>query len=160
MTAETPFHDALASLLASPASEGVRSLEVRWIFPGRLEAAVAGWFGRFPATLESREDTYLLDPRWRGLSVKFRGGGPLEVKAYRGSPGVLDVAARACGQLEYWRKWSFPDRRPAGTALRRPGRRRCASSGASAGSRWAAGRWWYAGPRRARCRCARWNSPG
>lgn len=130
MTAETPFHGALASLLASPASEGVRSLEVRWIFPGRLEAAVAGWFGRFPATLESREDTYLLDPRWRGLSVKFRGGGPLEVKAYRGSPGVLDVAARARGQLEYWRKWSFTDRRlsrdrvqPPGTAAVRKQRR-------------------------------------
>ena len=30
-----------------PVIEGVRSLEVRWIFPGQLEAAVAGWFGRF-----------------------------------------------------------------------------------------------------------------
>ena len=33
----------------SPVTEGVRSLEVRWIFPGQLESAVAGWFGRFPA---------------------------------------------------------------------------------------------------------------
>ena len=31
-------------------TEGFRSLEVRWIFPGRLETAVAGWFGRFPIT--------------------------------------------------------------------------------------------------------------
>jgi len=31
----------------SPVAEGVRSLEVRWIFPGQLENAVAGWFGRF-----------------------------------------------------------------------------------------------------------------
>jgi hypothetical protein len=38
-------------------TEGVRSLEVRWILPGQLEAAVAGWFGRFPAGVESREDT-------------------------------------------------------------------------------------------------------
>ena len=46
----------------SPVSEAVHSLEVRWIFPGQLEAAVAGWFARFPARTESREDTYLLDP--------------------------------------------------------------------------------------------------
>ena len=52
-------------------SSGVRSLEVRWIFPGRLEAAVAEWFGRFPARVESREDTYLLDPQLPG-----GGGGP------------------------------------------------------------------------------------
>jgi hypothetical protein len=75
-------------------SEGVRSLEVRWIFPGQLAAAVAGWFERFPAETESREDTYLLDPPLPGLSVKIRGGQALEVKAYRGSPGILEVAGR------------------------------------------------------------------
>ena len=92
----------------SPVTEGVRSLEVRWIFPGQLEAAVAGWFGRFPAGAESREDTYLLDPQLPGLSVKVRGGRALEVKAYRGSPGILEVAGRARGRLESWQKWSFP----------------------------------------------------
>jgi hypothetical protein len=51
----------------NPVTEAVRSLEVRWIFPGQLEAAVARWFGRFPAGTESREDTYLLDPQLRGL---------------------------------------------------------------------------------------------
>jgi hypothetical protein len=91
-----------------PVTEGVRSLEVRWIFAGQLEAAVAGWFGRFPARTESREDTYLLDPQLRGLSVKVRGGEALEVKAYRGSPGILEVAGRARGRLESWQKWSFP----------------------------------------------------
>ena len=30
-------------------AEGMRSLEVRWILPGQLEAAVTGWFTRFPA---------------------------------------------------------------------------------------------------------------
>jgi len=89
-------------------TEGVRSLEVRWIFPGQLEAAVAGWFGRFPARVESRQDTYLLDPQLRGLSVKVRGGGALEVKAYRGSPGILEVPGRARGHMEAWHKWSFP----------------------------------------------------
>ena len=89
-------------------TEGVRSLEVRWIFPGQMEAAVAGWLERFPARMESREDTYLLDPPLRGLSVKVRGGGALEVKAYHGSPGILDVEGRARGRLESWQKWSFP----------------------------------------------------
>ncbi len=91
-----------------PVTEGIDSLEVRWIFPGQLETAVAGWFARFPAVMESREDTYLLDPQLRGLSVKVRGGGALEVKVYRGSPGILEVAGRARGRLEAWQKWSFP----------------------------------------------------
>jgi hypothetical protein len=99
MTAEPP---------GSPVAEGVRSLEVRWIFPGQLEAAVAGWFGRFPARTESREDTYLLDPRLRGLSVKVRGAAALEVKVYRGSPGILEVGGRARGRMQAWQKWSFP----------------------------------------------------
>ena len=69
---------------------------------------MAGWFGRFPARTESREDIYLLDPPLPGLSVKVRGGGALEVKVYRGSPGILEVAGRACGHMESWQKWSFP----------------------------------------------------
>ena len=99
MTTEPP-----GSLL----TEGVRSLEVRWIFPGQLETSVIGWFARFPTRTESREDTYLLDPQLRGLSVKVRGGAALEVKAYRGSPGILDVTGRARGHLVSWQKWSFP----------------------------------------------------
>ena len=87
-------------------AEGTESLEVRWIFPGRLDAAVSGWFRRFPAWVESREDTYLLSPEPRGLSVKIRGGRALEAKAYRGSPGSLDVAGRARGRMESWRKWT------------------------------------------------------
>jgi hypothetical protein len=108
MTAEPP---------ASPVTEAVCSLEVRWIFPGQLEAAVAGWFGRFPARTESRDDTYLLDPPLPGLSVKVRGGGALEVKIYRGSPGILEVAGRARGHLQAWQKWSFafsPPRQDSG----------------------------------------------
>jgi hypothetical protein len=103
MTAEPP---------QSPVTDALRSLEVRWIFAGQLKAAVAGWFGRFPAGTESREDTYLLDPQLPGLSVKIRGGGALEVKAYQGSPGTLEVAGRARGRMESWQKWSFPFRPP------------------------------------------------
>jgi hypothetical protein len=89
-------------------TETVGSLEVRWIFPGQLETAVAGWFARFLAGTESREDIYLLDPQLRGLSVKIRGGAALEVKVYRGSPGIVEVAGRARGRMEAWQKWSFP----------------------------------------------------
>jgi hypothetical protein len=60
-----------------------------------MEAAVARWFARFPATAQSRVDAYLLDPPLPGLSVKIRGGEALEVKAYRGSPGILEVPGRA-----------------------------------------------------------------
>jgi hypothetical protein len=117
VTAQTPVHDTLAGLFAAAAGHNgvppgqaadgrrVRSLEVRWIFPGPLTAAVAGWFARFPARTEAREDAYLLDPRWPGVSVKVRGGGPVEVKVYRGSPGILEVAGRARGRLEAWQKW-------------------------------------------------------
>jgi hypothetical protein len=89
-------------------SGGVRSLEVRWIFPGQAGTAVARWFGRFPAGVEAREDAYLVNPQLRGLSVKLREGGALEVKSYRGSPGILQVARRARGRMEFWQKWSFP----------------------------------------------------
>jgi hypothetical protein len=105
----------------SPVTEAARTLEVRWIFPGQLESAMAGWFGRFLAGTESREDIYLLDPPLRGLSVKIRGGGALEVKAYRGSSGILEVAGRARGRLESWQKWSFPLRPPGGDSTVPPG---------------------------------------
>jgi hypothetical protein len=74
-----------------PVTGGARSLEVRWIFPGQPGNAVAGWWERFPAGVESREDTYLFHPHLCGLSVKLRAGEALEVKVYRGSPGILDV---------------------------------------------------------------------
>jgi hypothetical protein len=97
-----------AALPGSSVTEGARSLEVRWIYPGQLDAVVAGWFGRFPAGVDSREDSYLLDPDLRGLSVKVRAGGALEVKVYGGSPGILDVPGRARGRIQSWQKWSFP----------------------------------------------------
>ena len=103
-----------AEFLDLPAIEGARTLEVRWIFPGQMETAVARWFARFPATTESREDSYLLDPHLPGRSVKVRAGAALEVKAYRGSPGTLQVPGRARGRMQAWQKWSFPcsPRRP------------------------------------------------
>lgn len=95
---------------------GARTLEVRWIFPGRPEAAVAGWFGRFPAEVMSLEDSYLLTPELPGLSVKVRSGAALEVKMYRGSPGILELSGRGRGRLQSWQKWSFPSRPRGGDA--------------------------------------------
>jgi hypothetical protein len=66
-----------AMTAAQPGSldrQGVRSLEVRWIFPGPLPGAVAEWFRRFPAETRVVEDVYLLDPHLPGLSVKVREG--------------------------------------------------------------------------------------
>ena len=88
--------------------EGLPSLEVRWIFPGRPDTAVAGWFSGSQPEAESREDAYLLDPGMGGLSVKVRAGRALEVKMFLGSPGILDLPGRARGLMQYWRKWSFP----------------------------------------------------
>jgi hypothetical protein len=88
--------------------EGLPSLEVRWIFPGQLDTAVAGWFPGSQPEVESREDAYLLDPGMGGLSVKVRAGRALEVKTFLGSPGILDLPGRARGRMQYWRKWSFP----------------------------------------------------
>ena len=87
---------------------GLSTVEVRWILPGQLDAAIAGWFRRFPTWTESREDAYLIYPVLRGLSVKIRAGRELEVKMCHGCPGILDTAGRARGRLESWRKWSFP----------------------------------------------------
>ena len=84
-----------AALPESRGTGGVSSLEVRWIFPGDVADAVAGWFARFPAETTVLEDAYLLDPHLPGLSVKVRESRALEVKAYRGSPGLLEVAGRA-----------------------------------------------------------------
>ena len=102
-------------------TQGGRSLEVRWFFPGQLDTAVAGWFGRFPAETQSREDTYLLDPQLRGLSVKVRGGLALEVKAYRGSPGFSICRDAPAGAWSPGRSGPFPLPRSARATVTRPG---------------------------------------
>ena len=148
-----------AALPGSSVTEGVRSLEVRWIYPGRLDAVVAGWFGRFPAGVDSREDSYLLDPDLRGLSVKVRAGGALEVKVYGGSPGILDVPGRARGRIQSWQKWSFPfsPLRPGGgdpAGWKPVGKRRLITRFSPDSARGVAG---AAGPTGSRG--ARWSSP-
>jgi hypothetical protein len=102
-----------AAGLERPVRQGFSSLEVRWILPGQLDTAVAEWFARSPPEMESREDVYLVRPQLNGLSVKVRAGRALEVKAFRGSPGILDIPGRVRGRTQYWQKWSFACR-PAG----------------------------------------------
>ena len=114
--------------------EGVSTLEVRWILPGQLDMAVAGWLSGAPPEVESREDAYLLTPDVGGLSVKVRGDRALEVKVFRGSPGILDLPGRARGRMQYWQKWSFPFR-PLSQALLLAAGGGSANSGGPAGSR-------------------------
>jgi hypothetical protein len=91
-----------------PGTDGVPSLEVRWIFAGRPPTVAAAWIGRFPARTVMLEDAYLVTPYLPGLSVKVREGRAFEVKEYHGSPGVIEVPGCARGRLESWQKWSFP----------------------------------------------------
>ncbi len=129
----------MAATPGRPGREGNLSLEVRWIVPGRLDTAVAEWFGS-GAELEDREDAYLLDPHVDGLSMKVRAGQALEVKVFRGSPGFIHVPGRVAGRLQYWQKWSFPFRshRPDSTGpgtWQRVRKRRRTSRFTLAGSR-------------------------
>jgi hypothetical protein len=104
-------HPLTAPLTGPPGDSvigGLSTVEVRWILPGQLDAAITEWFRRFPAWTEAREDAYLIHPVLRGLSVKIRAGRELEVKLCHGCPGILDAAGHARGRLESWRKWSFP----------------------------------------------------
>ena len=101
----TPGQEYLAmtaALRESAVTEARRSLEVRWIFPGPLEAAAARWFGRYPARTESREDTYLLDPRVAraiGKSPRGRGIGGEGVPRQSGNTGGGGPRPRPHGVL-------------------------------------------------------------
>ena len=61
----------------SPVIEAVLSLEVRWIFPGQLDAAMARWFARFPATTEgTRGHLSAGSAPARAVGEGTRGRGP------------------------------------------------------------------------------------
>ena len=51
---------------------------MRWILPGQLDAAIASWFGRFPARLDSREDAYLIHPVLRAVHAYERTRNQLD----------------------------------------------------------------------------------
>jgi len=87
--------------------EGVTSLEVRWIRAGLIPDSVLDRLGLFGDPIEQREDRYLVDPLFAELGVKIRGALELDLKAFRGSPGELDVPGMGRGRLELWEKWQF-----------------------------------------------------
>lgn len=91
--------------MAGPAD----SLEVRWITPGPLTPAMREWFARFPSSTETRDDAYLVQFPLRRLAVKLRRNSVLDLKAFRGSPGLIELPYGGRGTLELWRKWSFSD---------------------------------------------------
>jgi hypothetical protein len=116
-------------LAAMMAADFADSLEIRWIVSGWPTMAMRDWFAALrpaPTATETREDAYLIWPRWRGLSVKVRAGSGLDVKALSGRGGVLDLPGGSRGRVESWRKWSVSceplpgDLLPAGwTAVRK-----------------------------------------
>ena len=80
---------------------------MRWLRPGGLAPSLIEWFTPFVDEVETREDAYLVAEHVTGISVKLRGGERLEIKVAGGDGGVLDVARRARGRTQYWKKWSF-----------------------------------------------------
>ena len=123
---------------------------------------MARWFGRFPIEWELREDTYLLEPRLHGLSVKVRGGRSLEVKVYRGGRFWMWRAAPAVhGVLAKWS--AFLEARSTRTAATNTAATRLVGSqyakgDASAGSHWPADRSWRAPRGWIRSRGVMWNT--
>ena len=87
---------------------GAISLEVRWILHGPIPQAVLAWMGLFDAWIEQREDRYLVDPAAPDLGVKIKGGTELDVKAFRGDVGFLELPGGGRGVIERWEKWRFP----------------------------------------------------
>ena len=96
-------------LAASPSNDsgGSPSLEVRWIDRGPIPPAMLAWMGPFDAWIERREDRYLVGPASPDLGVKIKGGIELDLKAFRGEAGVLELPGGR-GRLERWTKWRFP----------------------------------------------------
>jgi hypothetical protein len=142
-----------------PAAGPVDSLEMRWIFHGQLPPAMLEWFARFPAGTETRQDAYLVQPRLRGLSVKLRDGGALDVKSYLGSPRILGLPRAAVAAWSPGASGRFPVACRAMAAPTRRAGSSSASPGAAASSRWPAARIWRRSRRQLPWRGAWWNSP-
>ena len=101
-----------------PPAEPAGSLEIRWIFPGEPDTAIARWFMRFPAETRTFEDIYLLDPHLPALSVKLRSRQALEVKAYHGAPRSSTWLAAAAARCSPGRNGRFPSAPTARPQLR------------------------------------------
>jgi len=86
------------------------TVEVRWFYRGTIPPAVYNWFhqdGHQAETPLSRTDYYLHLVDGDFLGVKLREGR-VEIKQRHHQYGVVQFHGRVAGQVEQWRKWSFP----------------------------------------------------
>ncbi len=86
------------------------TMEVRWFYEGTIPADVSAWFdrGKQPSeTASSRVDYYLCPVEGNFLGIKLREG-KIEVKQRYHQYEVVHLHQRVAGQMELWRKWSFP----------------------------------------------------
>lgn len=86
--------------------------EVRWFYRGAVPRQILAWFrrgGQKPVAVSSRVDYYLrlADGDGDRLGIKLREGR-IEIKQRHGPTRVVRLHDRVAGQVEHWRKWSFP----------------------------------------------------
>jgi hypothetical protein len=91
----------------------LRSIELRWFYPGTIPTATNDWFnteasGELVGTPETREDFYLQIPECEYLGVKLRQQR-LEVKLRQSELGLLRFGESLEGKAEQWVKWMCED---------------------------------------------------
>jgi hypothetical protein len=99
---------AMTSSVAGSLTGGMTQLdtsEVRWFARGNLPSELVEQFCDSPgsADIEIRTDTYRLSPS-RGVGLKRRNGGPLEVKIRQAQIGRMRLAGAVDAQIDDWRK--------------------------------------------------------
>jgi len=86
------------------------TVEVRWFFKGEPPPAWVDWFYRqeqAPYVEPGRVDFYLRLVNDDSLGIKLREGR-IEVKQRYRQYGPHRFASNVAGEVEHWRKWSFP----------------------------------------------------
>ena len=94
------------------------TVEVRWFYPGQIPAPLLAWFHQVrgePEAQPCRVDHYLRLKTTEALGIKLREGR-IEIKQRQRRLGLVRFHERVAGQVEAWRKWSFPLTR-AGASL-------------------------------------------
>ena len=84
--------------------------EVRWFYRGAVPQEVLAWFqqgGWKEVPVASRVDYYLRLAGGDSLGIKLREGR-IEIKRRHGPTGIVRLHDRVAGEVEHWRKWSFP----------------------------------------------------
>ncbi|MGC9333342.1 MAG: hypothetical protein ACP5JJ_04285 [Anaerolineae bacterium] len=84
--------------------------EVRWFYRGTTPRAVLDWLEQrssLPEPQPPRQDHYLWLPGNESVGIKIREGR-VEVKVRLQQRGTARFGENIVGQVERWRKWSFP----------------------------------------------------